>query len=197
MAEPIDQRERLALCELFLELGPDAPTLCDGWTTADLAAHLVLRERLRRWGAERLAAAKAQGYTRLVERLAAGAPPVPWRIPGLRKLLNGVEYFIHHEDVRRANGRGPRPADPELEDLSWRMLGLLARRAGRTMRPLSITLVADDARRRSLGQGEGVVVTGRASELLLFFSGRRRAAVVEIDGPAQAVAALERAAKGL
>src|SRR5215208_3763328 len=37
--------ERLALCALFLQLGPDAPTLLDDWTTRDLAAHLVVRER--------------------------------------------------------------------------------------------------------------------------------------------------------
>ena len=36
--------ERLALCALLDETGPDAPTLCEGWTTRDLAAHLVLRE---------------------------------------------------------------------------------------------------------------------------------------------------------
>src|SRR5215467_11727435 len=37
--------ERAALCALFDETGPQAPTLCAGWRTADLAAHLVLRER--------------------------------------------------------------------------------------------------------------------------------------------------------
>jgi uncharacterized protein (TIGR03085 family) len=39
------QLERSRLCDLFLEVGPDQPTLCEGWTTADLAAHLVIRER--------------------------------------------------------------------------------------------------------------------------------------------------------
>ena len=39
------REERRALCELLDETGPDAPTLCEGWTTGDLAAHLVLRER--------------------------------------------------------------------------------------------------------------------------------------------------------
>ena len=38
------QEERLALCALLDKSGPDAPTLCEGWTTGDLAAHLVLRE---------------------------------------------------------------------------------------------------------------------------------------------------------
>ena len=39
------REERRALCALLDETGPDAPTLCEGWTTGDLAAHLVLRER--------------------------------------------------------------------------------------------------------------------------------------------------------
>src|SRR2546421_13063476 len=36
--------ERIALCDLLDETGPGAPTLCEGWRTLDLAAHLVLRE---------------------------------------------------------------------------------------------------------------------------------------------------------
>ena len=35
--------ERSALADLMLAVGPDAPTLCAGWTTRDLAAHLVVR----------------------------------------------------------------------------------------------------------------------------------------------------------
>ena len=42
---PLAQSERGVLCDLFTDLGPEAPTLCAGWTTADLAAHLVARER--------------------------------------------------------------------------------------------------------------------------------------------------------
>ena len=45
MADPLfDAIERKLLADLFNELGPDAPTLLDPWTTRDLAAHLVLRE---------------------------------------------------------------------------------------------------------------------------------------------------------
>ena len=38
-------RERAALVATLHEVGPDAPTLCGDWTTRDLAAHLILRER--------------------------------------------------------------------------------------------------------------------------------------------------------
>ena len=37
--------ERAALCDLLDELGPDAPTLCPGWDTRDLATHLFVRDR--------------------------------------------------------------------------------------------------------------------------------------------------------
>ena len=36
--------ERAALCDTLEKFGADAPTLCEGWTTLDLAAHLVARE---------------------------------------------------------------------------------------------------------------------------------------------------------
>src|ERR1700742_677505 len=103
MGEPIDERERRELCGLMSELGPDAPTLCEGWTTLDLTAHLVLREHFKRWRDERLAQEKAKGLPPLLDRLRRGAPLFPWRVPYVRTLMNGTEYFIHLEDVRRAN----------------------------------------------------------------------------------------------
>src|SRR6185295_11565772 len=42
---PVDMQERLELCKLLDELGPSAPTLLDGWSAGDLAAHIVVRER--------------------------------------------------------------------------------------------------------------------------------------------------------
>ena len=135
MSEPIDASERRQLCELMLELGPDAPTLCEGWATADLAAHLVLREHFRRWPPERIAVEKSKGFQVLVTRLQAGAPLVPWRLPRVRTFLNGVEYFIHHEDVRRANGRGPRTGIDDIDDLAWRVVGLQARQFARRVVP--------------------------------------------------------------
>jgi uncharacterized protein (TIGR03085 family) len=191
MAEPLDAGERRQLCDLLVELGPDAPTLCEGWTTADLAAHLVLREHFHRWPARRLGAEKARGFPAQVARLRAGAPLVPWRIPGLRTLLNGFEYWIHHEDVRRANGREPRPESPELAALAWRLDGFLGRRLARRLRPHGLRLVASDLRRRSFGAGAGVTLTGSPGELAVFLSGRRGAARVTVQGDPAAVASLE------
>ena len=38
-------RERAALSDDLLRIGPDRPTLCEGWKTRDLLAHLLVRER--------------------------------------------------------------------------------------------------------------------------------------------------------
>ncbi len=61
MTRPLDEREREELCDLFLELGPEAATLCEGWTSTDLAAHLVLQEHFHRWDGARMADAKSEG----------------------------------------------------------------------------------------------------------------------------------------
>jgi uncharacterized protein (TIGR03085 family) len=194
--EPVDARERGALCELLERLGPDAPTLCAGWTTSDLAAHLVLRERFRRWGDPARAREKAGGFLQLVGKLRSGPPLVPWGLPVARTYLNGLELFVHHEDVRRANGLAPRAPASDLERLCWQACRLLGLRLSRAIRPFGVELVAGDRRRR-FGKGEGVVVAGPASELALYLSGRRDAADVEVSGPPAALEALGRVMLGL
>lgn len=192
MAKPIDQREREELCDLLLELGPDAPTLCAGWTTFDLASHLVLREHFKRWDDARMAAEKRKGFAATVARLRRGAPLVPWRLPQLRTLMNGTEYFIHHEDARRANGRGRRTDRPDLEALSWKMTGFVGRRVARAVAPFGLELIRPDGTRRHFGPTQAVAIKGEATELLLYLSGRRAVAQVVLDGPADAKAALEK-----
>ena len=193
MTEPIDVRERRAICDLFVELGPDAPTLCEGWTTADLAAHLVLREHFHRWSDAQRSAEKAKGYPALIARLRAGAPVVPWRLPRIRNVFSGLEYFIHHEDARRANGGAPRPQADDLEAVAWRMTGYNARRIARRIRPFALALALPDGRRRTYGSGATATLTGAASELVLYLGGRRATADVTLTGDPEARAAVERA----
>jgi uncharacterized protein (TIGR03085 family) len=192
MTEPIDVQERRELCDLLLELGPDAPTLCAGWTTADMAAHLVLREHFHRSSDAQRAAEKAKGLPAMVARLRAGAPLIPWRLPRIRDVFNGLEYFIHHEDVRRANGREPRSSRADLEALAWRMSGFSGRRAARRMRPYGVELVLPDGTRRVFGSGTRATLRGPATELLLYLGGRRSAARIALEGPPEAVAAVQR-----
>ena len=121
---PFDAQERLALCDLFVELGADVPTLLNGWTAKDLAAHIVLRERdlvagpclvlpgpFQRFAERRRARlAKHREFDWLVARVRVGPPPGFFRISWVRSFPNLNEFFVHHEDVRRANGLGPRDA---------------------------------------------------------------------------------------
>ncbi|HEY6426004.1 MAG TPA: TIGR03085 family metal-binding protein, partial [Acidimicrobiales bacterium] len=121
------QQERSTLCDLFIELGPDAPTLCEGWVTADLAAHLVVRERRPDSGpglvwprlAEytdkvRRSVRDRTSWETLVETVRGGPPLLLRPVDGP---MNTIEYFIHVEDVRRAqDGWEPRAISRELAD---------------------------------------------------------------------------------
>jgi uncharacterized protein (TIGR03083 family) len=103
-----------------------------------------------------------------------------------------LEYFIHHEDVRRANGRDPRAPIADLEALSLRMVGFSARRLARCIRPYGLELVRPDGGRRRYGSGDTATVSGPATELVLYLSGRRASAHVTLGGAPDAVAAVER-----
>jgi uncharacterized protein (TIGR03085 family) len=209
--EPLDARERSELCDLFLAVGPDAPTLCEGWTTLDLAAHLVVREHDPRsgfaiLGGERFAKlehslmdnARSQGYGRLVDRLRSGPPLVPWRLPMLRQFLNLTEWFVHHEDVRRPAGEAPRADRPDLDSALWSMLRRGSRLMLRKVRGAGVALEAPGFGEVSArGPGPSVRLTGGPQELTLYLSGRRSAAQVDITGPEEAKAIIESAPLGI
>jgi uncharacterized protein (TIGR03085 family) len=129
--------ERLALAALLAEKGPDAPTLCTGWKTGDLAAHLVLRESRPDAAAGVMGGplagytARAQqrlsrrvGYAELVEAFRSGPPRFSaFSLPRLEEAANTMEYFVHHEDVlRAADGWTPRELGPALSDALWARL---------------------------------------------------------------------------
>src|SRR5579863_2378657 len=128
------QQEREDFCRLLTDVGPDAPTLCAGWRTADLAAHLVVRERRPDSGPGlvwpplaghtekvRLAARDRLSWPELVETVRRGPPLLLRPFDGA---MNTVEFFIHVEDVRRAQaGWEPRPLSPEMVEALWTRVG--------------------------------------------------------------------------
>lgn len=192
--------ERRALCELFDQVGPDAPTLCDGWATRDLAAHLVLRDRRPDAAPGILIKALAGRTQRIQDSLAARpwaqlvelvrtGPPVwsPFGLPGLSDLVNGAEYFIHHEDVRRGqDGWEPRPPDAERDAALWRTAGMSGRMAYRRS-PVGVVLRRPDGATATLHRGPStVVIKGEPGELLLNVFGRS-ATRVEFEGEEKAV----------
>ncbi len=197
--------ERLALCELMSRLGPEAPTMCDGWRTADLAAHLVVREH-RPDAAAGIVVPPLSGHNERVRRKVKEATPFPelidrirqgpptWSVfglPGMDKALNTAEYFVHHEDVRRAqHGWEPRPPDPALDEYLWRRLRGTARLVMRKV-PAEVTVVRPDGKTLLVTKGgKRARVHGPVSELVLWVFGRADVAQVRFTGEAEAVAAL-------
>lgn len=198
--------ERLALCELLTKTGPRAPTLCAGWVTADLAAHLVLREHRPDAGLGVLGGPLA-GYTRRVQRGLIARHPYPqlietirngppvlsvFGLPGVDERANTVEYFVHHEDVRRAQpGWEPRAISPGLSEQLWQRLRtakLLLRKA-----PVGVELARDDSAAPSAPDGTRLRITAKArtpvvtvsgppAELTLWAMGRTGVARVQMDG---------------
>jgi uncharacterized protein (TIGR03085 family) len=206
--------ERLALCALLADLGPDQPTLCAGWQTADLAAHLVLRERRPDAGAGIMGGplarytrhvqsrlARRSPFPRLIELIRSGPPKASlFGLPGADERLNFVEFFAHHEDVRRAQpGWEPRDLSPEFSEQLWRRLGmgrLILRKA-----PVGVELVREDAPADGKGRVRMTVkartpvvtVTGMPGELTMWVMGRSDSARVRLDGSDADVAALRAA----
>lgn len=209
--------ERLALCALLDSAGPREPTLCEGWDTRDLAAHLVLREHRPDAGAGILGGPLA-GYTRRVQGRLAERTPYPrlvetvrngpprlsvFGLPGMDERINLVEYFVHHEDVRRAQpGWEPRELSQGLADVLWQRLGMvrfMLRKA-----PVGVELARDDGPDSERGGASRVritakartpvvTVTGPPAELTLWAHGRTTAARVRLDGSEADVKALSAA----
>lgn len=204
------QRERRSLTDLLLRVGPDAPTLCEGWTTADLAAHLVVRERRPDAGPGIVIPALA-GYTERVQRsvrdgrswealvgAVRSGPPFPLRLSLVDEPMNTAEFFVHHEDVRRAEpGWAPRDLDPDLERALWSRVRLMSRLARRAV-PVGLTIVAPGYGQKEVRAAEPMVtMTGPPGELALFLFGRQSVARVELSGDEAAVEQVRRAKFGL
>lgn len=204
----VAQRERAALVETLRAVGPDAPTLCEGWKTRDLAAHLVIREyRLDAspgivipFFASRTAkvqdeVAQRTEWDALVDKIASG-PPVYSPLKLLDPVANVAEMFIHHEDVRRAQpGWEPRVLEQGLCRALRRTLALMARLTLAKVPGRVALRIPEGKTVLTAGHGPTVVVTGAPEELLLFSVGRE--ARVEFDGDAAAIQAVRDAPRGL
>jgi uncharacterized protein (TIGR03085 family) len=189
-------------------VGPDVPTLCEGWKTRDLAAHLVIRE-YRADAApgilipffaghtekvQSAVAAKSE-WDELLDKVASG-PPLYSPLKLLDPVANIAEMFIHHEDVRRAQPNwAPRVLEPKLAKSLRRTLPLMARMTLAKV-PGRVALRVPEGKTVLIaGSGPAVTVTGPPEELLLFSVGRE--ARVEFEGEADAVQAVRDASKGL
>lgn len=207
--------ERTALCDTLQAVGPDAPTLCEGWRARDLAAHLVLRES-RPDAAPGIVLPALAGRTARIQRSLAELswmslvgrvqhPPfwTPLSWGPIEEAANIIEHFVHHEDVLRAQPgwTTPRELEPAYEEALWKAVSsrgrLLFRRS-----PVGVTLVHDDGRTALVrgarsDAGGDVALSGRPGELLLYGYGRGDHAWVELEGDELDVAAFRGAHLGL
>ena len=201
---PLARTERAALCDLALEVGPDAPTLSGVWTVKDLVVHLLVREGslaaiglvlsplspLTEAASRRLA---HQDLPTLVARLRQGPPWYsPLAVPVLDRMLNLLEFFVHHEDIRRAQeGWEPRELPARAQDALWKAVRVAGKGLVRSAR-VGVVIERSDTGERTVlkDSASSVVVRGLPAELVLFAYGRQPQARVELQGRDADVAAL-------
>ena len=205
----VAQQERAALVTTMRGVGPEQPTLCGDWTTRDLAAHLVIRER-RLDAAPGIMVPKFAGYTErvqnqvaaendwnvLLDQIASGPPLLsPFKL--LDPFVNVAEMFIHHEDGRRAvSGWEPRELDAATTSSLARQVSLMSRMT-MSKTPARVTLKTPDGTTlTTVGKGPAVTVTGEPGELLMFISGRDQAKLT-FTGDDAAVSAVRDGERGL
>jgi uncharacterized protein (TIGR03085 family) len=202
--------ERAALADLLAAVGPEAPTLCPGWVPRDLAAHLIVRERrpdaaagivlgpLKGWMERVRNRTAARPYDDLVDRV---RHPPWWSMSGMPPvdaLVNTTEFFVHHEDVRRAQPDwSPRELRPDLEKALWRQLSRVAKLGLRRFPAAAVLASSGYGEIRAGAGGPEVRVSGPPGELAIFLSGRQRAARVALDGPPDLVTRLRQARLGV
>lgn len=204
--------ERRRLAHLLHEVGPDHPTLCEGWLTRDLAAHLWVREHridaaagmfvpfLEKHLQSTMDAVKDRDYDEVVDEWAAGPPTLsPFKL--IDAQANAAEHFIHLEDVRR--GRvvegGELPTARDFSNhINEKLFAAATMFAKMTVRgsKAPIILLPDGGRPVTINGGHGVAhkgnqvvrVAGEAGEILLWVSGRS-ACHVQVNGDIESLKA--------
>lgn len=196
--------EREGLADDLMSVDPQAPTLCEGWTARDLAAHVVTRERradaspgimlkpLAGWTDRvRTEYRDRYSYPDLVRMVRHEPWWSPLRFPPLDEVTNLLEFFVHREDVRRAQPDWqPRTLDAGLERALWERVRAIARIR---LRRLKAAVTIDAPGFGSFAAGAGgpeLTLRGAPAELVLYFFGRREVARIDITGPDELVAKL-------
>lgn len=208
--QSLARRERAALCDLAIELGEDAPTLSGDWTAKDLVVHLLVREYspigapgiafgpLSRLTDLEMRRVGRRDFTDLVERLRRRGL-TPYSLPLVDQVANTLEYFVHHEDLRRAQPHWePRTLDPADCDTLWRAVRVSGRGLVRDARvPVTVRRTDTDASATLRHGEEPVEVVGPVGEVTLFLFGREQTRGLELLGPREKVETLRSARLGI
>ncbi len=198
--------ERQGICDLALAVGPEAPTLCEGWTVIDLISHLVIRERdpigaagiflpvfshSTRKRQEQLMA--RHDFADLVEMVRSGPQRLnPLSRSGVDEMINAMEFFIHHEDIRRASSHTviPRPLQRSYDDQLWRKTVFIARQRLKKARiGVMFDRLVNGASVEHIIVATGphpLTVRGEASEVAMWIYGRGSHARIDFEGDDEA-----------
>lgn len=201
--------ERHALADTALAVGPDAPTLCGDWSARDLLAHLLVREHSP-LGAAGIVLPPLAGQTERAMRRTAAADfddlvdrfrhprLTPVALKPVDDLVNPVEFFVHHEDLRRAQpGWEPREVTRHDHDTLWTALRLIGRGLVASAKVPVRLERTDTGETATLRRGdEPVTVHGLPGELVLFLHGRDQTRGVDLTGPLDRIARLRGADLG-
>lgn len=197
------REERESLCDLLVDKGPNAPTLCEGWTTRDLTTHLILRESdpvaaVGMFWSRFASVTQRHAYNlsvrtdfpALVARLRGGPPRLsPFSFGPIDRAANPIEFFVHHEDVRRAGDSPlpPRSLTPGVSEVLWAQLRTMSRMVFSSA-PVGVVLETDEGKELRVRPGNATVhVIGPVGELVMFATGRTAAAAVEVVGGPESV----------
>jgi uncharacterized protein (TIGR03083 family) len=179
--------EYVALADLLEAADPvvwDAPSLCEGWRTREVVAHMTMPARYS--GPEFMAElADADGdFTRLSNTIAArdGVLPIATLLSGLRsELLHGwqppgggmegalTHCVIHELDITEAVPLARRVPAARLA----RVLAIVAGAGSPTLFGVDLSDVELRADDLDWSYGSGLLVTGTAQALALVACGRR------------------------
>lgn len=195
--------ERLSLAALMFDVGPDAPTLCEGWTVRDLAVHLVIRDRrpfalpgnaspqlaerfpsLDRYKTSVETEFTEMPFEQLVGLMAEGAPIwSPAKLSSVDRLMNTAEFLVHHEDVRRAaDDWQPRSLSWDMQMSVWPLLKMLALPQALSIGKHLIFDAPGFAGTTAGPKTKGIMkITGKPLEILLWAYGRKDHAIVEVE----------------
>ena len=208
----LTSNERAAICDSFEKFGPDAPTLCEGWNTRDLLAHMLVRERrpdagaglvvpfLRTHLANVTESFKAEPWNKMIKTFRDGPPILSVSaIPVVGDRFNLGEFFIHHEDIRRAQPDWvPRENSKELDDALWNPFKMMGRMMFRKS-PVGVTLRSAGRDDIVVKKGErSVILVGLPGEIVIHGSGRPLDKVhVVVQGDPADVKAFEASPRGM
>ncbi|MEP7202627.1 MAG: TIGR03085 family metal-binding protein [Ilumatobacteraceae bacterium] len=207
----LTQDERAAMSDSFEQVGPDAPTLCEGWNTRDLLTHLLVRERrpdaaaaiivpyLRKHAARVSESVSAEPWEDMIKTF-RGGPPIwsLWAIPILGDKANLGEFFIHHEDIRRAQPEWAPRENEARDEAMWKSLKLMGRLLFRKS-PVGVTLRSAGRDDIVAKKGErGVTLVGLPSEITIHAFGRPLDKVhVVVQGDPADIEAFEASPRGM